>query len=230
MKNLLSVFILAVGQLLGQQKQTNPQLIVVGSCLINADYKPGDKALLQFNNQFISETIDSINKKTVFNLLVKAGVDSTKILYTAGFGSSIVGRIELFFVYSGTISSDMDIWVWTGHDRIAGGYAQQNKLNVPQFQLINKPELESVCAQLVKNFPLFTFACKPFNLWWAPYIIIAMGTKGGELIDMRTIDYSGELVEAFKRAGWNRIIYRNGTDPKYKMVVKQANGTYSLPK
>ena len=76
------------------------QDVVVGSIVYTTyDYGPSDNLIVGYLNSTTSVVIDSFTAKDMTDLLVKAGVDKNKIIYTDARSSSAHDFIDIWFAY-----------------------------------------------------------------------------------------------------------------------------------
>lgn len=187
------------------------------------DFQPNELAYITYLGKRIVVNVDSIKPKNIFDLLKMTGQDSTTIVYLDAWGSSITNRIELAFIYKGKQPNySQEINIETPHALYNMGNAYQNGIYIPALNVINTENLRFAALIMATKYNIRTFMSKPFSLPQVPFIILANGTKNGNLIDMRWIENSYRLVDYFKEANWAIIWYNeNG---KAKSLFRPKNG------
>ena len=206
MKTIL--FLLFTTALFSQQQQ--PPRVVTGNLIYSGfNYQAGEQTILKFNNYSITENIDSISGKTVKALLNKAGIPDSVLLYVAGFGSSIVDRVEIFFAFEGVMGKeDLDLCVQNSH-HLSCGYASQDGLIIPNYLNLNIEQLQAVAAYIAAKYPLRSFMIKPFRFDMLPHFVIIKQAGNGKLADMRNIPKSFNLIEYFISLNYGIIWYQD---------------------
>lgn len=201
--------------------QQQPQRIVTGHLNYSGyDYQTGENTILHFAGKTITVNVDSINAKTVRTLLNQAGVPDSTILYTTGFGSSIVNRVELFFAFIGTLPTrTLDVCIQNSHHKYCD-YATQDGLIIPPFQNLNINDLQNVAVFIATRFPLNSFMIKPFSYTSLPHLVIMRGVMDGILADMRNIKCSSRLLDYFIDLNY-QIIWYQDCDGKVKNLNRQ---------
>lgn len=217
--NKLIYTLLLISTITYSQQQS--QRIVTGHLNYSGyDYLPGENTILHFGGKTITVNVDSINPKTTRQLLTQAGIPDSVILYTAGFGSSIVNRVELFFAFVGTIPTrTIDVCIQNAHHKYCD-YAIQDGLIIPQFQNLNIEELKQVAVFIATRYPLNSFMIKPFSYTSLPHLIIMSGVRDGILADMRNIRCTSRLLDYFIDLNY-QIIWYQDCDGKVKNLNRQ---------
>lgn len=189
------------------------QNIVTGSVLYDRgyDFKPKELSTIGYLNTFVTFDIDSLSGSDVIRMLERAGIEKSRIIDARGYGSSTTNRVEVFFAYEGKLSKSVeDVWTENPHHRY-GGEAYQNKLLIPQFQNI-LTGLDSLILRIARDYTLYSFMVKPFNMPELPFMVLAKNPVDGVLADMRYIKNSVRLVPYFKDLNFQIIHYNeNGT-------------------
>lgn len=202
------------------QQQQTPR-IVTGNLIYNRyDYQPDEKTVLDFNGKTLTVSIDSINDKTVKELLNKSGVPDSLILFTYGYGSSILNRIEIFFAFNGVMQArSLDLSVHNPHEKFSS-QAAQDALLIPQYQNANIQKLQAIAVYIANKYPLNSFMIKPFIYPALPHLVIANGVVDGILADMRNIKCSSRLLDYFIELNY-QIIWYQDCEGKVKTLNRQ---------
>lgn len=189
------------------------QNIVIGSLLYERgyDFKPNEITTIGYLNTYLTVNVDSLSDKDVVRMLTLAGIEPSRIKCAKGYGSATSNTIEIFFAYEGKILKPVeDVTEYNNHHRYSGE-AYQNKLLVPQFKNINQG-LDSIILRVAKDYTLYSFMVKPFNMPELPFLVLAKNPINGTLADMRYIANSNRLVPYFKDLNFQIIHYNeNGT-------------------
>lgn len=202
------------------------QDVVVGSIVYTTyDYGPSDNLIVGYLNSTTSVVIDSFTAKDMTDLLIKAGVDKNKIIYTDARSSSGDDIVEIWFAYEGklnTTNGQGKFWISNPHHS-AYYNAVNNYLAVRQSTKLDIEKMKPVVSKIALNYNIRSFMVKPWSAADIPLLVIARGTQNGELADMRWIRNSYRLVPYFKELNWRNIWYQdeNGNP---KNVMRPATG------
>lgn len=220
-KIILLLFIASTLQSQNQQPQAR---IVTGNLIYSGyDYTPGEQTVLKLNGVSITVNVDSINDKQIRLLLNKAGIKDSLILFTKGFGSSILNRIECFFAFEGVMPVPrIDFCTQNSHE-LSCSYAVQDGLIVPQYLNINDALLQKVVVFIAQRYPITTFMVKPFSFDLLPFYVLIRYIQNGTLADMRNINCSERLVDYFIDLNYQIIWYKT-CDGKIKNLMRPKTG------
>ena len=129
------------------------------------NYSPNEITTITWGKQRANLNVDSINKRTVKQILNNWGYTDSMLIYWDGYGSSTDDVVEIVFMYQGYLNDIIGIrslGIENGTHRYTREF-QDSSLIIPNLQKLAKPELYEAIKQVTPKYPIRSFMERNYN-------------------------------------------------------------------